>query len=1139
MSYFVRADNKKVNSSLNRFDARFFTLDFRTGSVATVIANDAYNLTVNCQFRSNIDLVGLFWNSSDNYGHPLLKYVTDKNYTGTIKAFIANPLDPYSFSATIKSGAKSYIYRLFPYKISGSNLVCDVTNALIQGTGTGRTYSISSLFPSGLTIPTGYQVYIVDFDNLFQGYNFDLDPIPADSIDSLFYSIISSGYGIGTSATLDNASNVNLTTWNISNVPAGFRCQAGDVIIVTYTQGSQYFSKEVTVTSFTRPTSTTLRLTMANPINNATWIGGKVSTKVLSLDSAIGDVALQFKMLNISVTGSRTTIGRYYYPQPANGLQIATGYDDSYNITPWRQAHQIYDLGYRSDVVCYMGASHYYQSYSSLIDGVYYNQLNKTASTPLNTPTVAWCQSLFAELYSLGLGFIWSTSLEILLSAMPDDWAQKDYLGDLAASGYTPPTSFLSIGNTQTSDYIISVISQGLSLMQSAGLALKFQLGEFWSWDGSYSNGRPCIYDYQLKLAYFNETGNYAPQDPISPAINTSAIYNIYQTLTPAQTAYATWVGDKLGRYTKHISDTIKSTYTSAQSCLLFFSPQIFATNSVLLPLLNFPSSYWKYSSGTYDFMQIEDYDWIIAGQIARLQLTLQAATGTGTLPNGRDELGYPSNLVHYFVGFVFGNNENPPLGSPAGTVAALSVWDYCSIALQLAQTAGLTHLYIWAYPQVIRDGIVISNSVYTEPTFPLGQSWFALVAPQFNTIVETSEADYETRVNSWGGLVKYNFILQSRDILPNGEVDRFQEFQNLNNFVLAVNQGQNQLFRTKKGVFRLNCQSDNYVNNQQIGVGNGTQLTYQLIKTYTYDNYTYTRNINKPNAQPVIYFNGVVESTGWYCDLFSGVISFAIPPASGVIITADITYDFSVRFNNDPFPFTIAMDYGNTGLNEISFTEDIDSYNSFQTQYGSHIESKMPSEQSYFLIANPKSKSSFVNTESMKHARFSSYGKNLLLEFDMQARDILYGDSSESAFNNFIKFYLCVAQGSLNSFRLKYDLDYQITNQQIGIGDGVKTQFQVYKEYISGSLTYKKTIKKLVLGTVSITQSTGSILYTVDYNTGMITFNSAPANGVIIRCTCEFDYMVRFESSKLETSLDVNYGTYGLSDIKLIEVRE
>jgi hypothetical protein len=514
------------------------------------------------------------------------------------------------------------------------------------------------------------------------------------------------GYGIGLNAMLANATAEDLTAWHITGVPTDFRLQAGDVITVSYTQGATFHTVPVTVTTWTGDGTTERFLTMATPMTGVTWTGSHVTATTLHLDSPLGSVALSFTAQNISVTGSNATIGKCDYPQLVNSLRMTTGYDDAYNITPWKHVQQIYDLGYRGDVVCYMGASHYYKATSSLVSSVYYNRLDTTATSPLNTPTVNWVQSFCAELHSRGLGLIWSTSLEILYSQIPTDWAQKDVDDALAQSGYTPPTSFLNFTDADVRTYLVNVIKQGLGLMQTAGLSLKVQLGEWWYWDGSYTNNKPCIYAYSTKVLYNTETGLFAP----------TTITNIYQQpLTSDETAYCTWLGQKLGAATAAVRDAVKATYLSTQFCLLFFSPQIFNSSSVILPLINFPVSDWSYPN--WDFMQIEDYDWIIAGQMDKLPQTVHAATVT---------LGYPINLVHYFIGFV-------RTASDSGT------WPRMSEALSMAIDAGITNNYVWAYPQVIRDGI--TN---------------ALIAPK-GCVLSTANSPYS--YNSPGGALKNQVV--------------------------------------------------------------------------------------------------------------------------------------------------------------------------------------------------------------------------------------------------------------------------------------------------------------------------------------------------------------------------------------------
>ena len=62
---------------------------------------------------------------------------------------------------------------------------------------------------------------------------------------------------------------------------------------------------------------------------------------------------------------------------------------------------------------------------------------------------------------------------------------------------------------------------------------------------------------------------------------------------------------------------------------------------------------------------------------------------------------------------------------------------------------------------------------------------------------------------------------------------------------------------------------------------------------------------IAAPNNVSAIYFNGVLQSSSGYAvDLDTGIVTFAVPPPSGQLVTADFTYRFRVRFAEDTAEF-------------------------------------------------------------------------------------------------------------------------------------------------------------------------------------------------------------------------------------------
>jgi uncharacterized protein (TIGR02217 family) len=137
---------------------------------------------------------------------------------------------------------------------------------------------------------------------------------------------------------------------------------------------------------------------------------------------------------------------------------------------------------------------------------------------------------------------------------------------------------------------------------------------------------------------------------------------------------------------------------------------------------------------------------------------------------------------------------------------------------------------------------------------------------------------------------------------------------------------------------------------------------------------------------------------------------------------------------------------------------------------------------------------------------------------------------------------------GRLHGFRYKDWADYKsalpsqaitATDQQIGTGTGSQQAFQLAKRYTSGAQTWVRTIAKPVAGTVRVALGMAEQLsgWTVDTTTGVITFTTAPANGVIIRAGFEFDVPVRFDSDTLDVTLDFER-LGSITAIPLLEIR-
>lgn len=106
-------------------------------------------------------------------------------------------------------------------------------------------------------------------------------------------------------------------------------------------------------------------------------------------------------------------------------------------------------------------------------------------------------------------------------------------------------------------------------------------------------------------------------------------------------------------------------------------------------------------------------------------------------------------------------------------------------------------------------------------------------------------------------------------------------------------------------------------------------------------------------------------------------------------------------------------------------------------------------------------------------------------------------------------------------------------------MGNGTQTAFQLTKTYTSGGENETRPLKKPVSGTVkiykdSVLQSSG---VTVDYTTGVVTFTTAPAVGVLITADCEFDVPVRFDTDRLAIRIQ-SHELFVWDQIPLVEIR-
>lgn len=139
--------------------------------------------------------------------------------------------------------------------------------------------------------------------------------------------------------------------------------------------------------------------------------------------------------------------------------------------------------------------------------------------------------------------------------------------------------------------------------------------------------------------------------------------------------------------------------------------------------------------------------------------------------------------------------------------------------------------------------------------------------------------------------------------------------------------------------------------------------------------------------------------------------------------------------------------------------------------------------------------------------------------------------------------------RGRLYAFRWKDHADFKscaasaivgASDQQIGVGDGVTTSFQLIKNYGTGLRNYARTINAPIAGTVVLAvNGTLNSFFTIDAQTGIVTFTAGhiPPVGAVVTAGFEFDVPVRFDSDAITINL-AHFSAGEIPHIPLIEVR-
>ncbi len=559
------------------------------------------------------------------------------------------------------------------------------------------------------------------------------------------------------------------------------------------------------------------------------------------------------ELSDLRCTGPSSTLQMGDVLVPPHGLSIATGYDDAYHLTPERVVRQAWMLGYRGAINHYVGMSHYPRL--AAIAGGWQATL---AGGAINAATAARHRDFAQRAAAAGFGVILSLSFELFAAYCPEAWQQRAANGDPARTGWSPPSALLSPAHGGAMAYLAAVAIALMDIIVAAGHRPRFQIGEPWWW--VMPDGRICLYDAAARTAL---GGNPVALPDVRRA-----------DLSPAQKALLDAAGGVLARATAGLAAAVRARWPEMESLLLLYLPSVMDPAAPEIRRANAPLG-WR--APAFDILQIEAYDWVTEGQEAASQAAIAATQA---------RLGYGPSRQHYLAGFVARADQ-------------AAQWQPIQEAADRAADRGVAARFIWALPQVARDGFTVFSigedqvQEFDDVDFPMSLGRAAEVQPSFSTAIVTTASGHEQRNMNWANArLRY-------DVGPG--VRSEADVQALLSF-----------FRARRGAarsFRFRDPLDQSSNamtgiptalDVRLGTGDGTTRSFALVKFYGGATGGEARRITRPVPDSVrVALDAAPRPSGWTLEE-GGMIVFSTPPGPGVAVTAGFLFDVPVRFDTD-----------------------------------------------------------------------------------------------------------------------------------------------------------------------------------------------------------------------------------------------
>lgn len=621
---------------------------------------DSLSMKLTGHFRTNGDYIGLQFTSEDDAMHAHCKYDTDSNYSGVSLSFSPQ------YTGTVVSFDDTYHQP-----------------AMVIRTIDGDAYYVTLGF-YGVK-----HAEITEFE--FTGTHYISSWVDMGSVSLVWeHTEIDEETGEEETKTgtgvLGDDYDIDFVNGRVFTAEGSIPYKAKCTLTYMYNTHGSYYIPFGSLYEGTHP-----GLGRVVPSNNI----ASVSIPAIPPYFVSGEKTMTGRSDSFTITFQDMTITGGWLndkpkPLPKHDYRVAEGFDDEYDKNPKRLIESMATLGYNSIINLYIGASHFYDKtgmagQEALGVGDMYLDTEKGINEAYRT----WLADYTYHMKRNGFeDIVISVAMENL--QMPESWKQLLWNGQPAATGWNPPTNFYSPNNPDVRTYIDKITRQSLDIVVEQGMRPILQLGESWYWWQEFQPGNvnepyegqpPALYDEYTKQRFEQDMGYPLP---------------IYDTSHIEMTEQAKEVSKKiqqyLGEYTVFMKE-IADSYPDSQFTILFFPPSVLDKDRTpeFMRIVNAPFDYWR--APNLDFIQIEDYDWVVHDNPEHKNVFTQAWF----------DMDYPFSKQHYFAGFAW-EQFNIPIETQ---------WQRIERAAQEARGRRYAEIFIWAGTQIRRDSWLPKRNTY------------------------------------------------------------------------------------------------------------------------------------------------------------------------------------------------------------------------------------------------------------------------------------------------------------------------------------------------------------------------------------------------------------------------------------------